>query len=115
MMTRTKVAIRLGLGILCGLALVLLPLVFSASIPINAMSPRTATTNTTNPTNPFDYSGHVQSSNFTGGPSAVPLSGAALPFGSLSILMILVFIFMPSVIFSLVIRKWAEKRARDYL
>ena len=112
MMTRTKVAIRLGLGLLCGLALVLVPLVFSTSTPTNALLPRTATTNTTNP---YVYSGHAQSSNFTGGPSAVPMSGVTLSLGNLSIVMIIVFIFLPSVVFSLAIRKWAEKRARDYL
>ena len=111
-MTRTKVAIRLGLGILCGLALVLVPLVLSTSTPTNALLPRTATTNTTNPS---FYMGHAQSSNITGGPSAVPMSGASLSLGNLSILMIVLFIFVPSVVFSLVIRKWAEKRARDYL
>ena len=111
-MTRTKVAIRLGLGILCGLALVLVPLVFSTSTPTNALLPRTATTNTTNP---YVYSGHAQSSNITGGPSAVPLSGASFSLGNLSILTIVLFIFVPSVVFSLVIRKWAEKKARDYL
>lgn len=112
-MTRAKLAIRLGLGILCGLALVLVPLVFSTSTPTNALLPRTATTNTTNP---YDYVvGHVQSSNFTGGPSAVPISGASLSLVNLSVLMIILFIFVPSVVFSLVIRKWAERRARDYL
>jgi hypothetical protein len=29
--------------------------------------------------------------------------------------MIILFIFLPSTIFSLAIRRWAEKRARDYL
>lgn len=111
MMTRAKVAVRLGLGILCGLALVLVPLVFSTSTPTSAL-PRTANTNTTNPNL---YMGHAQSSNITGGPSAVPLSGAIVSFGNFSILMIILFIFLPSVIFSLVIRKWAEKRALDYL
>ena len=111
-MTRTKLAIRLGLGILCGLALILVPLVFSASTSTNALQPRTATTNTTNPNL---YMGHAQSSNIPGGPSAVPLSGATLSLGSLSILMIVLFIFVPSVVFSMVIRKWAEKRARAYL
>ena len=111
-MTRTKLAIRLGLGILCGLALILVPLVFSTTTSNSAITPRTATTNTTNP----DYfvTG-VQHANFTAGPSSVPLSGVTLSLGSLSILMIILFIFVPSVVFSLVIRKWAEKRARDYI
>ena len=112
MMIRTKVAIRLGLGILCGLALLLVPLAFSASTSINALQPQTSRTNTTNP---ISYTGHSQSVNITGGPSAVPMSGVTLSLGSLSIVMIVLFIFLPSVIFSLVIRKWVERRARDYL
>jgi hypothetical protein len=35
--------------------------------------------------------------------------------GGLSLLTIILFIFLPSTVFSLLVRRWAAKRARDYL
>ncbi len=113
-MTKTEVTIRLGIGIVWGLALVLLPLVFSTTTTNFALLPRTASTNTTSP----DYTVGVARSNMTAGPSyGVPPSssiGLSPSIAGFSIIFILLLIFLPSVVFSLVIRKWAEKRARDY-
>jgi hypothetical protein len=35
--------------------------------------------------------------------------------GGLSLLTIILFIFLPSTIFSILVRKWAEKKAHEYL
>jgi len=116
-MTDTKVAIRVGLGVVCGLALVLLPLVFSAPTANFAASPRTSTTNSTNPNwFPVGGIGHLNST-AAQPPQFLPLSGINMSvFGTLpSFLIIITFIFLPSAIFSLVVRRWAEKKARDYL
>jgi hypothetical protein len=96
-MTSTRIALRLALGILCGVALVALPSVFS-----------------TGPTNP--------SSNLSG-QTVQPFQHALQPAANglnapgtdaLSFLTIALFIFLPSTVFSLLIRRWAEKRARSY-
>src|SRR6266571_4153618 len=49
-------------------------------------------------------------------PSIQPLYGLSNPgAGELSFLAIIVLIFLPSAIFSLLVRRWAQKRAREYL
>ena len=96
-MTTSRIALRLALGILCGVALVALPAVFSTATP-TANNPSTL--------------GSQRAFN----PSLQPLYGPSNPgAGELSFLAIIVLIFLPSVIFSLLVRRWAEKRARDYL
>ncbi|HVH14870.1 MAG TPA: hypothetical protein VNA15_04025 [Candidatus Angelobacter sp.] len=96
-MISSRIALRLALGILCGVALVALPAVFSAGTP-TANYPSTL------------------GSQRTFNPSLQPLYGLSNPgAGELSFLVIIVLIFLPSVIFSLVVRRWAEKRAREYL
>ena len=96
-MTGSRIALRLALGILCGVALVAFPAVFSTGTP-TANYPSTL------------------GSQRTFNPSLQPLSGQSNPgAGELSFLLIIALIFLPSVIFSLVVRRWAEKRARDYL
>ena len=96
-MTTSRIALRLALGILCGVALVALPAVFL-----------TATPTANNPS--------VLGSQRAFFPSAQPLYGTSnASTGELSFLAIIVLIFLPSAIFSLLVRRWAEKRARDYL
>src|SRR6266705_159989 len=46
-------------------------------------------------------------------PSFFGLDNATL--GGLSLLIIILFIFLPSTIFSILVRRWAEKKAHDYL
>jgi len=104
-MTSARIALRLGLGILCGLALVLVPLVFSSGASSGANPASPATYSTAHPPPPTNSYAPLL--------GLSPLSGAS-PAG-LSFLIITLFIFLPSTIFSLVIRRWAEKRARDYL
>ena len=97
-MTSSRIALRLALGILCGVALVALPAVFST------------------PTSPTPSNPSVLGSQRAFFPSAQPLYGASnVSTGELSFFAIIVLIFLPSAIFSLVVRRWAEKRARDYL
>ena len=96
-MTSSRIALRLALGILCGVALVTVPAVFSTETPA------------------ANYPSTLWSQR-TFNPSLQPLSGPINSgAGELSFLVIIVLIFLPSVIFSLVVRRWAEKRARDYL
>ena len=106
-MISMRLALRLSLGILCGLALVLLPAVFSATQPLSA-----------NP-NPYaDVNGTASGQPHPGQylPPIYRLSGSTLSGSAgLSILVIVFFIFLPSTVFSLFIRRWAERRSRDYL
>src|SRR5437016_5499408 len=46
-------------------------------------------------------------------PSFFGLDNATL--GGLSLLTIILFIFLPSTIFSIFVRRWAEKKAHDYV
>jgi hypothetical protein len=97
----SRVMLRLALGILCGVVLVLIPSVFTAPTP-------TESTGTWNPV-------LVQRSNQ---PTAQPLPLLGLSpvdLEGLSFLIVVVFIFLPSAMLSLVVRRWAAKRARDYL
>ena len=97
-MTSSRIILRLALGILCGVVLVLVPAVFS--------------TGTSNP--PSNQSGQTaQPAQLLFTPTARGLNNPS--FGGLSLLIIILFIFLPSTIFSLLVRRWAEKRARDYL
>lgn len=97
-MTSSRIILRLALGILCGVALVLVPAVFS--------------TGTSNPSsNP---------SGSTVQPSLLPIGrglyGLNSPgIGEIAFLLIILFILLPSTIFSLLVRRWAENRARDHL
>ena len=91
-MTITRITVRLALGILCGVALVLLPAVFSTA-----------------PSTVHQVTGQPQLSNA----GLYGLSGSG-PAG-LSFFIIIVFIFLPSTVFSFLVRRWAERHARDYL
>ena len=98
-MTSARIALRLALGILCGVVLVALPAVFSAGTP--AASPNT-----------------YKSGNSTifGPAIAAPLGFTRAPsMDGLALLGIVLFIFLPSTVFSIIVRRWAEKRAREYL
>ncbi len=103
-MTSSRIAIRLALGILFGVALVLLPAVFSTGT--SAPSPRSNSTSSGNLfpqlTNAPAQFGRISGLNSSG---STPLS----------FLTIILFIFLPSTIVSIVVRRWAEKRAREYL
>ncbi|SRR6266540_1484458 len=101
MVTKTGIALRLALGILCGLTLVLLPTVFSAPTSNLRDSSTTGGTLALDP-------------RFISGPAVEP-SGVSTGINAFSFLTIIMFIFLPATIFSLVVRRWAEKRARDYL
>jgi hypothetical protein len=46
-------------------------------------------------------------------PSFFGLNSATL--GGLSLLTIILFIFLPATIFSILVRRWAEKKAHEYL
>jgi hypothetical protein len=98
-MTSTRVTLRLALGIICGIALVLLPAVFSTGTPTQS--------------NPawFPAGAAHPPQNLQPALYGLPGSGSA----GLSFFMIIVFIFLPSTVFSLLVRRWAERRAREYL
>lgn len=98
--TSSRIVLRLALGVLCGVALVLLPAVFSTGL---------ASTSSTQ-----SLGGATPPATFArASPSLFGLNSATI--GGLSFLTIILFIFLPSTVFSLVVRRWAEKRARDYL
>lgn len=97
-MTSSRIIVRLALGVLCGLALVLLPAVFSTE-PTSTSSTQTLG----RATQPATFA--------PASPSLFGLSSATI--GALSLLTIILFIFLPSTIFSLVVRRWAQNRARD--
>lgn len=99
-MNRTSLVLRLGLGILCGLTLVLLPAAFSSAPTANSSAHTAGTNGQFNPS--------VQ-------PQAAPFGLSSASAGGISFLAIILFVFLPSIIFSLVIRRWAEKRARECL
>ncbi len=97
-MTSSRIVVRLALGVLFGVALVILPAVFSTG---------------TLASTPGGFS-----TTQTFGPSLlIPQPGALAGHGSapLSFILIILFIFLPSTICSFVIRRWFEKKARDYL
>jgi len=100
--TGSRIILRLALGVLCGVVLVLLPAVFSAGP--TAMPSTPSTQNLGKAFGP------------TTAPAAPPFFGLdnAAP-GGLSLLTIILFIFLPSTIFSILVRRWAEKKARDYV
>jgi len=104
-MTSSRIAMRLALGIVCGIALVLLPAVFSAG---------TSTESKTGSDLPALVVHPPQPSQLTNGPAALY---GTLGSGSagLSFLSIILFILLPSTVFSFVVRRWAEKRVREYL
>lgn len=92
--------LRLALGVLCGVALVLLPAVFSTG-PAAVSSPSATQT-----------LGRAQPS-FAPQSSFFGLSSDTI--GGLSLLTIILFIFLPSTVMSLLVRRWAEKKAHEYL
>jgi hypothetical protein len=101
--TRSRIILRLALGVLCGVALVMLPAVFSTA---PATEPLTSSTGT--------YARAVQPTQTSNGPASLfGLNGAGL--SGLSLLTIILFIFLPSTVFSIMVRRWAESKARDYL
>jgi hypothetical protein len=87
----------MAFGILFGVALVLLPAVFSMGTSASAPN------------------GFFTTQTF--GPARLNPQPGMAGSGStpLSFLIILLFIFLPSTVVSLVIRRWAEKRAGEYL
>lgn len=100
MLTSPRIIIRLGLGLLCGLALVLIPAVFSTGTSIPA---------------PSSWS-NLSGQTFQPQNRALPFYGLNNPGASAaSFLAIILFIFLPSTVFSLLVRRWAEKKAHDYL
>ena len=100
-MTNSRIVLRLALGILCGVALVTLPAVFSTG---------------TSSANYHTTAGNLGALNHSAQPTQSPLYGLnSAGAGGLSFLAIILFIFLPSTIFSLLVRRWAVKRARDYL
>ena len=101
-MTGSRIILRLALGVLCGVVLVLLPAVFSAG--------PTAMPSTSSTQNLGRASGPVTLAPV---PSFFGLDNATL--GGLSLLTIILFIFLPSTIFSILVRRWAEKKAHEYL
>lgn len=100
-MSWTSLSLRLGLGVLCGLTLVLLPAVFSTAPPTAGPS--------------FSNTGSLGQARNPSTSLQQGLLGLNSAAGGLSFLTIILFIFLPSIIFSLVIRRWAEKKAQDYL
>ncbi len=101
-MTSSRIILRLALGVLCGVVLVLLPAVFSAGP--TAMP---STTSIQNLGRAYQPATLAPASSFFG------LDNATL--GGLSLLTIILFIFLPSTIFSILVRRWAEKKAYEYL
>jgi hypothetical protein len=99
----SRVVLRLALGILFGVALVLIPSVFPTQTP-------TQSSGNWNPV-PAPY----QRSNPATLQPLAPFGLSPTNLAGLSLLIIIVFIFLPSAIFSLVVRRWAAKRARDIL
>jgi len=87
--------------VLCGVALVLLPAVFSTG---TTTVPSASSTQTLGRAQPYLA---PSSAGFFGLDSAT--------IGGLSLLTIILFIFLPSTVFSLLVRRWVAKRARDYL
>ncbi len=101
-MISLRLVLRLSLGILCGVVLVLLPAAFSVGTsPLASPSPSSLGSNPRLAENPSVLNGRV----------GISSQGSV----GLSILIIVFLIFLPSTVFSLVIRRWAERRARDYL
>lgn len=96
-MTSSRIAVRLALGVLCGIALVILPAVFSAG---------TSTSTSNNNISPQIFGATRINQLYA------PTASGSTP---VSFLVIVLFIFLPSTVFSFAIRKWAEKRAREYL
>jgi len=96
--TSSRIILRLALGILCGVALVMVPAVFSTGTPNPSSNPSGKT---------------VQPSQLTASPALYGLNSSGID--GMSLLVIILFIFLPSTIFSLLVRRWAEKRARDHL
>lgn len=96
-MTSSRIAVRMALGILFGVALVVLPAVFSTGTSTSAPN------------------GFLTTRTF--GPASLSQKPGPAGSGStpLSFLIIILFIFLPSTVFSFAIRRWAEKRAREYL
>jgi hypothetical protein len=101
--TSSRIILRLALGVLCGVVLVLLPAVFSAGP--TAMPSTSSTQNLGRASQPVTLA--PAASSFFGFDSAT--------LGGLSLLTIILFIFLPSTIFSILVRRWAEKKAHDYL
>jgi len=101
--TGSRIILRLALGVLCGVVLVLLPAVFSAGP--TAMPSTSSTQNFGRASGPVTL--------VPAAPSFFGLNSATL--GGLSLLTIILFIFLPSTIFSILVRRWAEKKAHDYL
>jgi len=101
--TNSRIILRLALGVLCGVVLVLLPAVFSAGP--TAMPSTSSTQNLGRAFGPTTTAPAAPS--FFGLDNATP--------GGLSLLTIILFIFLPSTIFSILVRRWAEKKARDYV
>jgi len=101
--TGSRIILRLALGVLCGVVLVLLPAVFSAG--------PTATPSTSSIQNLGRVSQPATLA--PAAPSFFGLDNATV--GGLSLLTIILFIFLPSTIFSILVRRWAEKKARDYV
>jgi hypothetical protein len=102
-LTGSRIILRLALGVLCGVVLVLLPAVFSAGP--TAMPSTSSTQNFGRAFQPAPLA--------PAGPSFFGLNSATL--GGLSLLTIILFIFLPSTIFSILVRRWAEKKAQEYL
>src|ERR671924_622213 len=96
---RTRIAIRLALGILFGVILVLLPGVFSTTTSQPSTSPTVSTTQGQSPSRFIPVPG---------------LQGPSSDVSGVSFFAIVAFIFLPSVVFSLIVRRWVEKKARDY-
>jgi hypothetical protein len=75
------------------------------------MVPAVFSTGTPNPSsNPSGKA--VQPSQLTASTALYGLNSSGID--GMSLLVIILFIFLPSTIFSLLVRRWAEKRARDY-
>ena len=101
-MTSSRIAVRMALGILFGVALVLLPAVFSTGTSAPSL---------------LSNSNSASQTTITAAPAQLNRIPGLNSSGStpLSFLIIILFIFLPSTVVSLVIRRWAEKRAREYL
>ena len=102
-MTDSRIILRLALGVLCGVVLVLLPAVFSAG---PTADPSTSSIQNLG-------RAYQPATLAPAAPSFFGLDNATL--GGLSLLTIILFIFLPSTIFSILVRRWAEKKAHDYL
>jgi len=102
-LTGSRIILRLALGVLCGVVLVLLPAVFSAGP--TAMPSTSSTQNLGRAFPPATLAPAT--------PSLFGLDSATL--GGFSLLTIVLFIFLPSTIFSILVRRWAEKKAHEYL